>query len=114
MAPVAPGVLTTEMRWPRTFSISLARIRTVRSVAPPAGQGTMAVMGLVGFQSAAMAGALATASTRATHIRVFQVARFMISLLFDGATLAPGGACIPLTLGAGQVRAEARAHTAVW
>src|SRR3990172_11590882 len=94
MAPVAPGVLTTVMRWPRTFSISLARIRTVRGPPPPAGQCTTAVIGFVGFQSAAKAGPAATSVPTTRSRRVFPVDALMAALLPD---VQPWG-CPVLTL----------------
>ena len=52
MEPEPPGWLTTGIFWPRTFSISPARVRQVWSVAPPADQGTIRVIGRSGFHSA--------------------------------------------------------------
>src|SRR5512139_2918020 len=77
MAPEAPGVFTTEMRWPKTFSISLARILTVRSVAPPAGHGTMAVIGLVGFHSPAATGKARANTPRHTSVATAQRRAFI-------------------------------------
>src|ERR1700757_169510 len=44
------------MVWPSGFSISLATKRGIWSVDPPAAQGTIRLIGRVGFQSAARAG----------------------------------------------------------
>src|SRR5258708_24848517 len=53
------------MVWPSDFSISPATSRVIWSVEPPAAQGTIRLIGRVGFQSAAAAGNASSAAPRA-------------------------------------------------
>ena len=61
--PEAPGWLTMTIVWPSTFSSSAAVTRVIWSVEPPAAQGTIRLIGRVGFQFWARAPLLATASS---------------------------------------------------
>ena len=55
--PEAPGWLTTTIVWPSTFSSSAAVTRVIWSVEPPGAQGTIRLIGRVGFQFWARRGA---------------------------------------------------------
>jgi hypothetical protein len=46
--PEAPGLLSTTMGWPRIFAIASAMARIAMSLEPPAGHGTMSVIGFDG------------------------------------------------------------------
>jgi hypothetical protein len=46
--PEAPGLLTTTIFWPSSFSALSARARVRMSVPPPAGKPTHTVIGFVG------------------------------------------------------------------
>ena len=48
--PEAPGWFTTTKRWPSASSKSVATMRAIWSVEPPAAQGTMRVTGRSGRQ----------------------------------------------------------------
>ena len=65
--------------WPSTFSISAAVTRVTWSVEPPAAQGTMMVIGLVGFHCCAEA-AGATVSARSAAIPVTNNVRLLRSM----------------------------------
>src|SRR5690606_13860859 len=49
--------MTTIIGWPRYSPVALVKARAVRSVAPPAGNGTISRTGLLGKSSWAVAGA---------------------------------------------------------
>ena len=66
--------------WPKDFSISAAVTRVTWSVEPPAAQGTMTVMGRLGFQSCAKL-MLEIANEAMATERHFTANRFFISSL---------------------------------
>ena len=48
MLPPAPGLLSTVTGWPKLFVSSMAMAREAMSTAPPAGNGQIRRMGLLG------------------------------------------------------------------
>jgi len=81
--PEAPGWLTMTIFWPSEVSSSPAAIRVTWSVEPPAPQGTMTVIGFVGFQPVpAGAGSLAPSADAkeiAARAKTANNARFMFN-----------------------------------
>ena len=53
LAEALPGILVTAMLTPNCFSISAAKVRQIRSVAPPAPKGTIMERSRVGYSTAA-------------------------------------------------------------
>ncbi len=80
MEPAAPGWLTTTIFWPSTFSSSAAVTRVTWSVEPPAAQGTIRLMGLLGFHCA-WAVALNASTAAPARVVVRNLRLFMGCLL---------------------------------
>jgi hypothetical protein len=78
--------LTTTIFWPSTFSSSAAVTRVTWSVEPPAAQGTIRLIGLVGFQFWACA-APASANANAAAAQRVRKVRACMSESFDGLEL---------------------------
>src|SRR6185295_737103 len=78
MAPDAPGWLTITMVCPSAFSSSAAVTRVTWSVEPPAAQGTIRLIGRVGFHCAAALPAVA-ARRAATRTVWIEGLRLMVS-----------------------------------
>jgi hypothetical protein len=77
--PDAPGWLTMTMVWPSAFSSSAAVTRVTWSVDPPAAQGTIRLIGRVGFHCCAWA-APVSVRPMAQAIRVLKKRRVDMSI----------------------------------
>src|SRR5690349_7261715 len=69
--PPAPGLFSTMIGWPRWREAISESLRRCVSVEPPAGQGTMSVIGRVGYVSAAPALAGRIAARASMHAASF-------------------------------------------
>src|SRR5882762_9452790 len=67
--PPPPALLSIAIGWPRTFDALSAIARIVRSVDPPAGHGTIRVIGLVGYSCAPAAAEISMPTAATANIK---------------------------------------------
>src|SRR5258706_13782130 len=95
--PPTPGLFSTMMGCPKCLDASSASLRRCVSVEPPAGHGTMSVIGRVGKSCASAAGAIApNTASAANAIAGMLFMRFLLGALLllgldsgDGDDLGP-------------------------
>src|SRR6202022_4444699 len=70
--PPPPALLSTAIGWPMNFEALSAIARIAMSVDPPAGQGTIRVIGLVGYSCAPAAAPASAPSVARTIVRLLR------------------------------------------
>src|SRR5258708_22609065 len=70
--PPPPALLSTAIGWPMNFEALSAIARIAMSVDPPAGQGTIRVIGLVGYSCAPAAVPASAPSVARTIVRLLR------------------------------------------
>ena len=70
--PPPPALLSTAIGWPMIFDALSAIARIAMSVDPPAGQGTISVIGLVGYSCAPAAPPASVPSVARTIVRLLR------------------------------------------
>src|SRR5712692_1779968 len=86
--PLAPGLFSTTMGWPRYFCAISANLRRCTSVEPPGGQGQISVRGLDGNVCAAAPPAHAAAAAASASPRI--ALSFIFLLSSSGADYSHG------------------------
>src|SRR5581483_1269225 len=89
IVPAPPGRFTTTMGCPSVWGRTLAKVRPIMSVMPPAGHGSTRVIGFVGYGAAGTGGGKTAARARA-RTRPTVIALCM-SLPLRGAQGRPPG-----------------------
>src|SRR6185503_9880915 len=88
--PPPPALLSTAIGWPRIFEALSAIARIEMSVEPPAGHGTISVIGLVGYSCAPAAAEISmpTAATAIVKRRTLDISNTPLRpLLWRGALI---------------------------
>src|SRR3954468_9788821 len=86
--PPPPALLSIAIGWPRCFDAASAIARIEMSVEPPAGHGTISVIGLVGY-SCANATPQGAASANAAITLIKRVVESMDDFSLCDALMAP-------------------------